>query len=515
MNLYSIQFVLFLLIVFICYYTVCKEKQWICLLAANMVFYFWTGSVNMIFILVTSVSTWFGSRYFQKCTDDYKKIKKNADISAEEKKRQKKIFDRRKQIFFWGVILLNFGILGYLKYWKVLTGNTVGLLLPLGISFYTFQSIGYLIDTYNGKYESEGNFFKYLTFVSFFPQLIQGPINRYDAMGSQISAKHEFEVERTKRALLLIEFGTLKKYVIANLTAEMVSLLLDKPERNYPGCMIVFGILLYSLQQYADFSGGIDMVLGVAKLFGIEMKPNFRQPYFATSLADFWRRWHMSLGNWMRDYVFYPFALTKPIKNLGKWANKKCGKHIGRVLPAALGNILVFFLVGLWHGAQWNYILWGLYNGIVIAISDFLAPVYTWLNVKLHINTESKMFHLLRIVRTFLIVNIGWYFDRIESMDNLRRYVRNTLFYFELHRFNPIRVSVFVNIQPRTFKLVLAAGILVLINSILCENNKDVYELIHRRNVVIRWGIYILMIGLILMSFTCTNIPGGFMYANF
>lgn len=515
MNLYSIQFVLFLIIALVCYYTVCKEKQWICLLAANLVFYFWTGSVNMIFILATSVSTWIGSRYFQKCTEDYKKIKKDADIAPEEKKRQKKIFDRRKQIFFWGVICLNFGILGYLKYWKVLTGNTAGLLLPLGISFYTFQSIGYLIDTYNGKYESEGNFFKYLTFVSFFPQLIQGPINRYDAMSSQISAKHTFEVERTKRALLQIGFGTLKKYAIANLTAEMVSLLLDKPERNYPGCIIVFGILLYSLYQYADFSGGIDMVLGVAKLFGIEMKPNFRQPYFATSLADFWRRWHISLGNWMRDYVFYPFALTKPIKNLGKWSNKKFGKHIGRVLPAALGNILVFFLVGLWHGAQWNYILWGLYNGIVIAASDFLAPVYAWLNEKLHIPVESKIFHLFRIARTFLIVNIGWYFDRIESMDNLWRSVRNTLFYFDIHRFNSVRVSVFVNIPPRTYIIVALAGLIVLINSILCECQKDTYEILHNRNIVLRWGVYLIMIVLIWMSFTCTSITGGFMYANF
>ena len=480
-----------------------------------MVFYFWTGSINMIFILVTSASTWIGSRYFQKCTDDYKAIKKNTDITPEEKKRQKKMYDRRKQIFFWGVICLNFGILGYLKYWKVLTGSAAGLLLPLGISFYTFQSIGYLIDTYNGKYESEGNFFKYLTFVSFFPQLIQGPINRYDAMGSQISAKHTFEVERTKRALLQIGFGTLKKYAIANLTAEMVSLLLDKPERNYPGCIIVFGILLYSLQQYADFSGGIDMVLGVAKLFGIEMKPNFRQPYFATSLADFWRRWHISLGNWMRDYVFYPFALTKPIKNLGKWSNKKFGKHIGRVLPAALGNVLVFFLVGLWHGAQWNYIFWGLYNGVVIAVSDFLAPVYAWLNAKLHINTESKIFHLFQIARTFIVVNIGWYFDRIESMDNLWRYVRNTLFYFGAYRFNTVRASVFINIPVRTYGVVALASLIVLVNSILCEQDKDVYALIHRKNILVRWGLYLVMIFLILMSFTCTTATGGFMYANF
>ena len=223
----------------------------------------------------------------------------------------------------------------------------------------------------------------------------------------------------------------------------------------------------------------------------------------------------MSLGNWMRDYVFYPFALTKPIKNLGKWSNKKFGKHIGRVLPAALGNVLVFFLVGLWHGAQWNYILWGLYNGIVIAVSDFLGPVYAWLNVKLHINTDSMVFRLFQIARTFLVVNIGWYFDRIESMENLLRYVRNTLFYFHMYRFSSVRASVFINIKPQTYFIVIAASLIVLINSILQEQDKDVYAMIHRRNIAIRWGIYFVMIGLILMSFTCMNIPGGFMYANF
>ena len=127
---------------------------------------------------------------------------------------------------------------------------------------------------------------------------------------------------------------------------------------------------MYSFQQYADFSGGIDIVTGAAQLFGIELAPNFRQPYFSISLGDFWRRWHISLGSWMRDYVFYPFALLKPVQKLGKKISKRFGKHLGVVLPASIANILVFFLVGIWHGPEVHYILWGLYNGIVIALSD-------------------------------------------------------------------------------------------------------------------------------------------------
>lgn len=523
MNFYSMQFVIFLVITYICYYTVFRKKQWICLLVASMVFYYWTGIENFVFLLLTGITIWAGARYIDRYFDKLQELRKDKTIEKEEKNRQKAYILKKRRIMMWSVLLINFGVLAIVKYLEpvfkllgfVSQEHSLGIILPLGISFYTFQSIGYLLDVYNSKYHAEKNFGRYLTFVSFFPQLVQGPINRYDSLREQLFTKHKIEIEQAKRAILQIAFGTLKKYAIANVTAEMVSLLLDKPERNYPGCMIVFGILLYSLQQYADFSGGIDMVLGIAKLFGINMIPNFRQPYFATSLADFWRRWHISLGKWMRDYVFYPFALTKPIKKLGKWANEKLGKHTGRMLPAALGNIVVFFLVGLWHGAQWNYIFWGLYNGIVIAVSDFISPLYGWLNEKLRINTESKIFRLFQIVRTFIIVNIGWYFDRVESLENCLQYMRNTLFDFGLDSFRELRAIVFINIAPRAYVIVALASLLVLVNSILCEQKKDVYELLHRRNIVVRWAIYLLMLILIWMSFTCSSVAGGFMYANF
>ena len=142
---------------------------------------------------------------------------------------------------------------------------------------------------------------------------------------------------------------------------------------DIPGSVVVFGILLYSAQQYGDFSGGIDMVEAASSLFGVGMAENFRRPYFSVSLADFWRRWHITLGTWMRDYVFFPFALTKPMQRLGKWASERLGEHLGRTLPACVANILVFLIVGLWHGAEPHYVAWGLYNGVVIALAD-LGP---------------------------------------------------------------------------------------------------------------------------------------------
>ena len=146
------------------------------------------------------------------------------------------------------------------------------------------------------------------------------------------------------------------------------------------------------------------MVLGVAKLFGLDMAPNFRQPYFSTSLANFWQRWHISLGQWMRDYVFYPFALTKGIQKISKWCGEKLGKHFAKSIPACLANILVFTLVGIWHGPELHFLVWGLYNALIIALSDLLEPVFKKLNVLLHINEKGKGMHIFRIIRTFIIV---------------------------------------------------------------------------------------------------------------
>ena len=181
---------------------------------------------------------------------------------------------------------------------------------------------------------------------------------------------------------------------------------------------------------FVIISGGIDLVTGIAQLFGIRLAPNFKRPYFSVSLGDFWRRWHISLGSWMRDYVFYPFALTRPVSRMSKALKKKAGTHIARALPAALGNILVFLLVGVWHGAQMNYVLWGLYNGVILAFTALVEPVYKKMNERLPRLTASGGFHLFRILRTFLVVNIGWYFDRCVRVSDAFAMLHKTFFAF-------------------------------------------------------------------------------------
>ena len=526
MQLYSIQFVVFLIALLALYYLAGRirpQRQWLVLLVGSLVFYAASGWLNFVFIFAIAFSGWACGIAFKKISDAAAR-KRSVATSREEKKAAKTWASRRKWLVLLACLVVDFGILAYLKYWNAILGffgqadgpMASSLLLPLGISFFTFQSVGYVIDSYNSKVEPERNFLKYLLFISWFPQLLQGPINRFDPLGEKLFASRRFDVDLAKRSLLLLGFGLMKKYAIANMLVRPVAASLNNIGASTPGSVVVFGILLYSAQQYTDFSGGIDMVLGISGLFGIEMAKNFRQPYFSTSLADFWRRWHITLGAWMRDYVFYPFALRPSMQRFGKWAKTHLGRHWGRTLPASIANILVFFLVGIWHGAETHFVLWGLYNGLVIAAADLASPIFSRLNEALGVSDESFGWRLWRIIRTFVVVNIGWYFDRIERFDMCMTGFRNTLLSFDAGRFLQYIKGNF-HVQHFTVCLLIAmAGCLVVfIVSVLKERGVDVSRELLAKNVVVRYAVYTVVMMLMLLAFSLIPSAEGFMYANF
>lgn len=524
MNFYSIQFVTFLIIALVCYYKLFKKQQWICLLIFSVVFYYFTGVENFVFLFLTGFTTWAGAGKLAKFSGEIKELRSNKMIDKEEKKIRKEAIVKKRRTVMWGVLLVNFGVLACLKYVEpILEGlgilseeGGLGLLLPLGISFYTFQSVGYLLDIYYEKYAVEQNFARYMLFVSWFPQMLQGPINRYNDMREQFEKVHTWNDERAVKAVYRIFYGLLKKYAIANIFAVAIANTFDTPRRDFAGSTVIFAILLYSVQQYADFSGGIDMVLGISELFGIQMAENFKQPYFSISLADFWRRWHISLGKWMRDYVFYPFAVTEPMKKFGKWTKKKLGKHFGRVLVPAIGNILVFFLVGIWHGAEWHYVFWGLYNGFVIAFSDIAEPFYNKLADFLHINRKAKWYHIFQIVRTFFIVNIGWYFDRITDMTEVLYSLKKSVLNFNGRVFETEYRIIFEGVKVHGVGLAYIASLFVLIVSILAENKISIRDVLYKAPLLIRWVVYTIVILIVLFASTRVgSLAGGFMYANF
>lgn len=533
LNFFSYTFVFFLLTTLICYYLVPKKFQWICVLIANIVFYACTGAVNFIFILLSSLVTFGGARIVDTFSDSLKS--KKTVLPKEDYKIEKEKNKAKKRWILFFVLLINVGVLAYLKYWNVIiislsktwncnldflffSGHKT-LLLPLGISFYTFQTIAYFMDIYNCKDESEKNFFRYFLFVSFFPQLIMGPINRYNKLGKELKEVHNFKFENVKQGVILILYGAMKKYCIADMLFNRIASVLDHNYTTIPGSLILISILMYSVYQYADFSGGIDMVLGFAKLFDLNMQPNFRQPYFATSLGDFWRRWHISLGLWMKDYIFYPCALTKTMQNLGKWCGNHWGKHFSRVIPAGIANILVFLIVGIWHGPEMHFVIWGLYNGLIIAFSDLFKPAFEKLSELLHINTKSTGFHLFRIIRTFAIVNIGWYFDRIVDVPKSFLYLKRTFFNFNLNILGnrAYLKDIFGSSRDTEsqFTLIFICCIIVFIISVLKERGHDVYANIQKKNIAIRWGTYYVLLILVILSTSFA--PGNpvFMYAQY
>ena len=524
MQLYSLQFALFLAASLAAYYAVGRllgKGQWVVLLAASLGFYLASGWQNMAFILLTSATTWASGvacgRIDARCAEARRAARDRAG-----KKALKEAAKRRKWAVLLACMLLNFGVLGYLKYWEVILAGlgdpgfmASGLLLPLGISFYTFQSVGYAIDCYNSKYAPEPNYARFLLFVSFFPQLIQGPINRYDDMAAQLFERRSFDLARSRRALLLVGFGAMKKYVMADVLVTTISQSLDHMGPNTPGSVVAFGILLYTVQQYGDFSGGIDMVRGVAELFGVRMAENFRQPYFSTSLSDFWRRWHMTLGAWMRDYVFYPLAVRPSLLRLNKWGTEHLGKHVGRTLSACIGNVVVFLLVGLWHGAEAHYVLWGLYNGLVIASADMLRPAFAALTRALRLDVGSAGYRVFAIARTFLLVNVGRYFDRLYDFGDCLQGIANTLFNFNPGEFLDWFAVYSVDKMDACLAIAAVACVIVFIVSFNKERGVDVCGWVLARPFSVRLAMYIVVGVLIAASFALSDAGGGFLYANF
>ena len=413
MTLTSLSFYLLVLALLVLYYLVPKRFQWVVLLIGSYAFYAFVCLRYMGFIVVTTLTTYFGARGMDAMTAHMEQTvaAHKQDWEREERKAYKKRCKSRRKALMIAILLLNFGILAVLKYYNFFAesmetlfasvGLTVslghiGLLLPLGISFYTFQSMGYVLDVYREKVPAERNVGKLALFVSFFPQIIQGPIGVYDQLAHQLYAGHRYSFDNIRFGAQLILWGFFKKLVIADRAVGMIHTVAGA-YTDYAGTYVLLAAIVYALQLYADFSGGIDISRGVAQMFGITMGENFRRPYFSRTLTEYWHRWHISLGDWLRNYLFYPLSISKAFLNWGRHARQHLGNHIGKVLPTAVASLITFLIIGLWHGASWNFILWGLHFFVWLMLEkyllrDFLQKLPSW----------------LRHFYTLVVVFVGW-----------------------------------------------------------------------------------------------------------
>lgn len=422
MQFTTYEFVLFAALSVLIYYLLPRKFRPPFLLAASLVFYYFSGWQNLIFISVTTVTVYLAALLIGKNLEEQSAyIKQNKDaLSSDEKKEYKNRQKKRRRVWFLIALLLNLAILAVCKYTNFVISNINGIfgegrltylniILPLGISFYTFQSIGYLTDVWRGTVKAEKNLLKYALFVTFFPQLVQGPINRYGDLSQTLYDGADFNKDNIRRGLWRVLWGFFKKLVLADRIFIAVSSMITEPQ-SFQGGYVLILMLLYTLQLYADFTGGIDITIGVSELFGIRMKENFTRPYFSTSLKDYWRRWHISMASWFRDYLFYPVSTSKWMLGLTKFCKTRFGAKVGKRLPVYIASFIVWFSTGLWHGASWNFIVWGLLNFAVLMLSEELEPLYQKFGNRFKWS-GSMGYKVFMMVRTFALICFMNLFD--------------------------------------------------------------------------------------------------------
>ena len=536
----SVNFLAFVALTVTAYFALpLKKHKWIVLLIASYIFYLFAGYKYIAFIIFTTASTYGIARWLDYLSNKSKAILREhkKDWDRNTKKQFKGKIKRNKRLVMSLCLVLNFGILAFLKYYNFLAGSlndvfgvfgisfsapTLNLLLPLGISFYTFQSMGYIIDVYREKFPAERNIAKFALFVSFFPQIVQGPISFYDQLAHQLFEPHRMDFTRLKYGCELILWGFFKKLVIADRAVIAINSVVADYD-SYNGTTLTFTVLLYALQLYADFSGGIDIARGIAQILGIDMVENFRRPYFSKSISEYWRRWHITLGAWMKEYVFYPLSLSgaflgasKKMKN-NKFGKTRAGAHIAKVLPTAVASLIVFLIVGIWHGSSWKYVAFGLWNGGVIMISILLKPLYDCVLKKLHINPGNFLWKLFQMLRTFVIVCIGYVFDVAPSFLQAMR-----TFAYIIQRQN---IKGFLSdfgrlgLTRESYRVLLLSTVILLIVSIWQEKHPNLClrKSLDQRSYILRWFLiclavtFVFLFGIYGPDYSVT----GFVYARF
>ena len=490
----SLNFIFFVLATMLVYFLFpAKKYKWTVLLAASLFFYAVAGYKFAAFILFTSLSTYLIGLWIEHVSVSSKAMlkSKKSEWDRDKKKTYKNRIKIQKRLIMTLALVINFGILAFLKYYNFFAGSlndmlgvfgigfsapTLNLFLPLGISFYTFQSMGYIVDVYREKTPAQKNPLKLLLFVSFFPQIVQGPISIYDQLAHQLYEPHDFDFTRVKHGMELILWGFVKKLIIADRAVIPINEVIANYDA-YNGTTLTFTILLYAIQLYMDFSGGIDISRGVAQIFGIDLIDNFKRPYFSKSINEYWRRWHISLGAWMKNYIFYPIAMSnafltasKKMKNT-RFGQTAAGAHIAKVLPTSFASLVVFFIVGVWHGANWKYVMFGLWNGVIIMLSILMQPIFdSWTN-KLHIKKQSFAFRLFQMVRTFIVVLVGYVFDVAPTMEQGFKTI--AMFFTSQNPVEGWQQIFSLGIQDYDYVVIILGIILIWIVSMIQEKHQD------------------------------------------
>ena len=475
----SIDFMIFFPAVLLIYFVLPAKIRYIWLLISSYYFYMCWNPAYVVLIFISTIITYLCGR----AVEHYKE-----QTSWEERKRR-----GRMKLIISVSFLTNLGILIYFKYSNFLIEAlnpflrllhigeipAFDILLPVGISFYTFQALGYTIDVYRGDIKAEKNILKYALFVSFFPQLVAGPIERSGNLLNQIREESErklWDYERVTSGLITMLWGFFLKMVIADRVAILVDTVFAGYEQ-YQMTALWAGAIGFALQIYCDFSGYSTIALGAAKVLGFELTENFNAPYFAGSIKEFWRRWHISLSTWFRDYLYIPLG------------GSRCSK-----LKKYRNILITFGISGLWHGANWTYVVWGGLHGTYQILEEALQPLIVKINRKCHTRTDSFGYRLFKVMVTFILTDLAWVFFRADSIHQAVHYIQRMFLYRDWWSLYDLSIYN-LGLDVREMNILLIGILLLLLADLLrYKKQMTITVFLKKQWIVFRWGVLLFLL---------------------
>ncbi len=483
----SYVFAIFITVVFFLYWALPHKYRWLLLLAASYYFYISWGPKLVIWLIVTTGITYLCARAIEKSND--KTIKKRYMLTA--------VISCLSILFVFKYFnFFSSSITDLLRLFSLPIGKfTLALMLPIGISFYIFKTLSYVIDVYRGDITAEKHLGIYALYVSFFPQLIAGPIDRAQNVIHQFYEEKQFDYAQVTYGLKLLAWGFFKKLVIADNLAVYVNQVFDNIY-EYSGLSLIAAAMFFTIQIYCDFSGYSDMAIGTAKMLGINSMKNFDSPYFSRSMQEFWHRWHISLSTWFRDYVYIPLGGNR-VKNSRYYLNL----------------MITFMLCGLWHGANWTFVVWGGLNGLILIIAAMTRKQKQKIYEALNWSEDHFMVYWLNVALTFMLVCFLLAIFRANTIGDV--------FYFISHMFDGIGAvkayikagSMGLNIgKIRLLSLSLPIFILAAVDFV--QLKRDFIDILSKKPLVLRWTIYILFIVYVIV-YSYKGVPVDFIYLQF
>lgn len=491
----SYSFLLFFPIVACIYFVVPNRLKKIWLLASSYYFYMSWNAKYALLILFSTIVTYVGGiliQHFQQ--------------------QQGKQWIRRTKLLVAMGVLVNMSMLFYFKYVNfffrqinhilTLFGSTseprhFDVILPVGISFFTFQTIGYLIDVYRGETEAEHNFITYALFVSFFPQLVAGPIERSKNLLAQVEEPHSFDYERAVDGFLIALWGFFLKIVIADRIAIFVDTVYGDIDQ-YQGFYLVVAMLLFVFQIYCDFYGYSVIAKGVARILGINLMENFEAPFLAESVSEFWQRWHISLTSWFRDYMFYPMLRSKIMQKIRKRLKKRGHKYWSNMLPTVICTAIVWMASGLWHGAGWNYVIWGGLSGFVIILEETIGARFAKWNSEKQLIRETTAGHIGKKVLVVVFYAMTKVFFRASNTAMAIHIFRNMF-----STWNPWILfdgSLYeCGLDSKNFVLLLLSIVLLMVADTYKKRGVEVRKVMMQQGPIFRWAFLSLSIFAVML----------------